>query len=83
VLVADEGYASISSYTFTLTLTLILILTLNQSQILIDDGLISLSVIEKQGGNVRCKINNGGSLGARKGVNLPGVCVCVCLCACV
>jgi len=42
-------------------------------QILIDDGLISLSVIEKQGGNVRCKINNGGSLGARKGVNLPGV----------
>jgi hypothetical protein len=30
----------------------------NQPQILIDDGLISLSVIEKQGGNVRCKINN-------------------------
>jgi len=41
--------------------------------ILVDDGLISLTVVEKQGENVKCKVNNGGMLGGKKGVNLPGV----------
>ena len=41
--------------------------------ILVDDGLISLTVIEIVGENVKCRINNNGSLGGRKGINLPGV----------
>jgi len=42
-------------------------------QVLIDDGLISMTVTEINGENVKCKVNNGGMLGGRKGVNLPGV----------
>ena len=41
-------------------------------QVLIDDGLISMTVTEINGENVKCKVNNGGMLGGRKGVNLPG-----------
>jgi len=41
-------------------------------QILVDDGLISLTVIEKKGEDVKCRVNNSGDLGGRKGVNLPG-----------
>ena len=41
--------------------------------VLIDDGLISLTVVAIEGENVRCRVNNGGALGGRKGVNLPGV----------
>jgi len=40
--------------------------------ILIDDGLIALTVMEKDGGNVKCKVMNNGLLGSKKGVNLPG-----------
>lgn len=43
------------------------------SQILIDDGLISLTVTKiKSDKEVVCRIDNGGMLGETKGVNLPG-----------
>jgi len=42
------------------------------SQILLDDGLISLEVIEIGDDQLTCKILNTGLLGERKGVNLPG-----------
>jgi pyruvate kinase len=43
------------------------------SVILIDDGLIGLKVLEICGGDIICKVTNGGELGERKGVNVPDV----------
>ena len=43
------------------------------SRILIDDGLIALKVIDKNGSDIICEIKNGGELGERKGVNVPNV----------
>ncbi|NBI28280.1 pyruvate kinase [Chengkuizengella marina] len=43
------------------------------STILIDDGLIGLKVVEVQNTEIKCQIVNGGLLGSRKGVNVPGV----------
>ncbi len=43
------------------------------SRILLSDGLIELSVLEVIGGDVVCKIINGGMLGENKGINLPGI----------
>ncbi len=43
------------------------------SVILIDDGLIELTVIDIQGNDVICRVVNSGLLGTRKGVNLPNV----------
>ncbi|PRX28946.1 pyruvate kinase [Orenia metallireducens] len=43
--------------------------------ILIDDGLIGLKVKETTDTDVICEVVNGGKLGGRKGVNLPGVSV--------
>ncbi|WP_136605315.1 pyruvate kinase [Paenibacillus dokdonensis] len=43
------------------------------SRILIDDGLIELSVISIKGQDIYCKVLNGGIVKPRKGVNLPGV----------
>ncbi|CAJ0587484.1 unnamed protein product, partial [Mesorhabditis spiculigera] len=42
------------------------------SRIYIDDGLLSLIVEETEGKAVVCTVENGGMLGCRKGVNLPG-----------
>lgn len=43
------------------------------STILIDDGLIGLTVTGKTDTDIICKIVNGGELGERKGVNVPNV----------
>ncbi len=42
-------------------------------QVLLSDGLIELRVIELQGADVVTQIINGGLLGEKKGINLPGV----------
>ncbi|UUZ80573.1 pyruvate kinase [Paenibacillus sp. P26] len=43
------------------------------STILIDDGLIGLTVEDIRGTDIVCRIRNGGLLGGKKGVNVPGV----------
>ena len=42
------------------------------AQILIDDGKIELEVKEIKGKDVVCEVTNGGLLGNRKSINLPG-----------
>ncbi|HSC77833.1 MAG TPA: pyruvate kinase [Candidatus Acidoferrales bacterium] len=42
------------------------------NRILLADGLIELRVLEKKGKEIVCRVVNGGELGERKGVNLPG-----------
>lgn len=41
--------------------------------VLLDDGLIELTVTKVHGGIVSCVVKNSAKLGNRKGVNLPGV----------
>src|SRR5690606_26184483 len=43
------------------------------STILIDDGLIKLTVVEVRGNEIVCRVVNSGVLKNRKGVNVPGV----------
>lgn len=43
------------------------------NRILIDDGLIELHVKYVDGSKIYCTVINGGELGERKGVNVPGV----------
>ncbi|MCS7462588.1 pyruvate kinase [Paenibacillus doosanensis] len=43
------------------------------STILIDDGLIGLEVVDLTSNEIKCRIVNGGLLGGKKGVNVPGV----------
>lgn len=43
------------------------------SQILIDDGLLELRVLSATETDIACQVVNGGELGERKGVNVPGV----------
>ena len=43
--------------------------------ILLDDGLVGLTVTSVEGKNVNCTVNNTGELGENKGVNLPNVSV--------
>lgn len=40
--------------------------------LLIDDGKVNLTIIEKQDGQVTARVNSGSKLMDRKGVNLPG-----------
>ncbi|WP_293010362.1 pyruvate kinase, partial [Oscillibacter sp. UBA6647] len=41
--------------------------------ILLDDGLICLTVLEIKGEDIVCRVENGGSVKNHKGVNVPGV----------
>ena len=43
------------------------------NKILIDDGLIHLSVISKQKNSITCEVIEGGKLKPKKGMNLPGM----------
>jgi pyruvate kinase len=45
------------------------------TQILLSDGLIELRVVEVRGADVVTEIINGGMLGEKKGINLPGVAI--------
>ncbi len=44
-------------------------------RILIDDGLIAMEVQEIVGGDITCKVLNGGRISNRKGINVPGVAI--------
>jgi pyruvate kinase len=43
------------------------------ARLLLDDGLIELSVERTTETDVICRVINGGTLGERKGINLPGI----------
>lgn len=43
------------------------------SVILIDDGLIGLSVVSVRDNDIVCRVTNGGELGEKKGVNVPNI----------
>ena len=41
--------------------------------ILIDDGLVGLTVKSVEGNAIKCEVQNTGFVGTHKGVNVPGV----------
>jgi pyruvate kinase len=45
------------------------------STILIDDGLIGMTVVDVQGTEIKCQIVNSGPIKSKKGVNVPGVAI--------
>jgi pyruvate kinase len=47
------------------------------SCILIDDGDLELKAVEKDGDSIKCLVENDGTLGARKSVNIPGIKICL------
>jgi len=42
-------------------------------KITVDNGLINLEVLDKEKNHMRCKVLDGGKLGSKKHVNLPGI----------
>ncbi|XP_050531194.1 pyruvate kinase-like [Daktulosphaira vitifoliae] len=46
-----------------------------ENKIFLDDGLISLIVKKIESNHIECVVENGGSLGSNKGINLPGISV--------
>ncbi|MFC2117047.1 pyruvate kinase [Bacteroidota bacterium] len=42
-------------------------------QILIDDGDVALTILEKKEGKLLCEVNNSGVIKGRKSVNVPGI----------
>ena len=42
-------------------------------QVLIDDGLVAIRVDRIEGCDIRCTVENGGTLSANKSINIPGV----------
>ena len=42
-------------------------------RILVADGLLELEVLDVAGGEIRCRANNGASIGSKKNVNLLGI----------
>jgi pyruvate kinase len=43
------------------------------NRILLDDGLIELSVVRIEGTEIHCRVDNGGTLGSKKSANIPNV----------
>ena len=43
--------------------------------VLIDDGLVSMTVEEIEGTRIHCRVENGGKLSNNKSINLPGVAI--------
>ena len=41
--------------------------------ILLDDGLVRLTVLESKNGAIRCRVENDGTMKSKKGVNVPNV----------
>ncbi|MCQ2559787.1 MAG: pyruvate kinase, partial [Clostridia bacterium] len=42
-------------------------------RILLADGLIELKVLQTQGQKIKCRVENGGKIRSRQGVNVPGI----------
>ncbi len=42
-------------------------------KLFLNDGMISLKVLDTRGADVRCEVRAGGELRSRKGLNLPGI----------
>ena len=62
----DEERVSVTYKDLPLDLT-------KDNRVLIDDGLIELKVLSIRGADIICEVLNGGEIGDRKGVNVPGV----------
>src|SRR6056297_833138 len=43
------------------------------NRLTVDNGLMNFEVLEKQGNQLVCKVIDGGTLGSRRHVNLPGI----------